>query len=290
MTDAKIIKLEPGLYLVATPIGTARDITLRALDVLASADVIAAEDTRTARKLMDIHGVRLGDRPLVAYHDHSSAGAREAIAEHVTQGRSVAYVSEAGTPMIADPGYHLVETVRGAGHKVVSVPGPSAVVTALTVGGLPTDRFFFAGFLPNTSNARKTYLEELRDVPGTLVFYESPKRIVKCLADMVEVLGPDRQASVCRELTKKFEEVIGATLSELHSTLQNRTLKGELVVLVDRPRGTRDTGDFEGALAQALETMRTRDAADAVAASFGLPRRQVYQKALELAALAKDRT
>lgn len=290
MTDAKTSKLEPGLYLVATPIGTARDITLRALDVLASASVLAAEDTRTARKLMDIHGLRLADRPLLAYHDHSNASVREAIVNHLRDGRSVAYVSEAGTPLIADPGYHLAEAVRAAGQKVVSVPGPSAVVTALTVGGLPTDRFFFAGFPPNSSSARKSFLEEMRDVPGTLVFYESPKRIVKCLGDMIEVLGPDRQVALCRELTKKFEEVISGTLQELHAELQDRTLKGELVVLVDRPRGARDTGDFEQALTKALETMRTRDAADAVAASFGLPRRQVYQKALELAATSKAKT
>ena len=290
MTDAKTSKLEPGLYLVATPIGTARDITLRALDVLASASVLAAEDTRTARKLMDIHGVRLADRPLLAYHDHSNASVRETIVNHLRQGRSVAYVSEAGTPLIADPGYHLAEAVRAAGQKVVSVPGPSAVVTALTVGGLPTDRFFFAGFPPNSGSARKSFLEEMRDVPGTLVFYESPKRIVKCLGDMIEVLGPDRQVALCRELTKKFEEVISGTLLELHAELQGRSLKGELVVLVDRPRDARDPGDFEQALTKALETMRTRDAADAVAASYGLPRRQVYQKALELAATSKAKT
>ncbi|MEX0348725.1 MAG: 16S rRNA (cytidine(1402)-2'-O)-methyltransferase [Paracoccaceae bacterium] len=276
------LRLSPGLYFVATPIGTARDITLRALDVLASADVIAAEDTRSLRHLMDIHGVPLDGRRIVAYHDHSGAGARARLLEALNAGQSVAYASEAGMPLIADPGYDLSRAASDAGHAVTVAPGPSAVLAALTLAGLPTDAFFFAGFLPNATKARRTRLEELRDVPGTLAFYESPKRVADSLADMSVVLG-DRQAALCRELTKKFEEVRRGTLSGLASALKVQGVKGEIVLLVDRARqAAASEEDVENALLTALESHSVKDAAELVARMYSLPRRPLYQRALKL--------
>lgn len=279
----KIEKLQSGLYFVATPIGSARDITLRALDVLASADVIAAEDTRTMKRLLEIHGVALDGRPLLAYHDHSGEGTRAKLLAHLEAGRSVAYASEAGTPLIADPGYHLSRAAAEAGYLVTSAPGPSAIVTALTLAGLPTDAFFFAGFLPNAKRARQTALEALREVPGTLVFYESPKRVAHMLTDAAAVLGGARQAAVARELTKKFEEVMRGSLDELKEQVASRQLKGEIVVLVDRNRAEAvDEGDIETALQEALATLSVRDASEAVARAFGVNKRKIYQLALKL--------
>lgn len=279
----QIKRLQPGLYFVATPIGTARDITLRALDTLASADVIAAEDTRSMRKLLEIHGVPLEGRPVLAYHDHSGAKVREKLLTMLSEGKSVAYASEAGTPLIADPGYHLSKEASEAGYLVTSAPGPSAIATALTLAGLPTDAFFFAGFLPNAKGARRTALEKLRDVPGTLVFYESPKRVVEMLRDAARVLGEDREAAMCRELTKKFEEIKRGTLEALVAEMSSRTIKGEVVVLIDRARSESiSETDLETALAQALDTMSVRDASEAVATAYNIPKRQVYQLALKL--------
>ncbi|GAB4538616.1 MAG: 16S rRNA (cytidine(1402)-2'-O)-methyltransferase [Ruegeria sp.] len=272
-----------GLYFVATPIGTARDITLRALDVLASADVIAAEDTRSLRKLMEIHGVPLEGRRILSYHDHSGTGARERIMAELAQGKSVAYASEAGMPLIADPGYDLGKQAAEAGFTVTCAPGASAVVTALTLAGLPTDAFFFAGFLPNASGARRARIEALRDIPGTLVFYESPKRLGACLSDLAQVLGGERQAAICRELTKKFEEVRRGSLAELSEQYRDATVKGEIVLLVDRAHSQAvNDSDVEEALRQALETHSVRDAADLVSRMYDLPRRPIYQKALQL--------
>lgn len=281
--NLQTVKLQPGLYFVATPIGSARDITLRALDVLASADVIAAEDTRSMKKLLEIHGVALNGRPVLSYHDHSGEGARAKLLAHLAAGRSVAYASEAGTPLIADPGYHLSVAAAEAGHLVTSAPGPSAIITALSLAGLPTDSFFFAGFLPNTKKARQTALEALREVPGTLVFYESPKRVAAMLADAAEVLGAGRQGAVARELTKKFEEVIRGDLAHLAAELSARQVKGEIVVLVDRQRGAAAREeDVEHALIEALSTLSVRDASDAVAQAYGVNRRKVYQLALKV--------
>ena len=283
MLNLQSKKLSPGVYLLATPIGTARDITLRALDILASADVLVAEDTRSLRKLMDIHGVALGDRPLLSYHDHNGAQMRPRLLALLASGKSLAYASEAGTPMVADPGFDLARAARAEGHEVISAPGPSAVITALTLAGLPTDRFFFAGFLPNAKGARKTMLKDLAEVPGTLVFYESPKRIAAMLADAAEVLGADREAAVCRELTKKFEEVLRAPLAELAQQCSVRSLKGECVVLVDRKRLPEfQEIDLEPKLQAMLGTYSLRDAADALAAETGQPRRKIYQLALKL--------
>ncbi len=277
------IRLAPGLYFVATPIGTARDITLRALDVLASADMIAAEDTRSLRRLMEIHGVPLEGRRILAYHDHSGAGARGKILDALGQGQSVAYASEAGMPLIADPGYDLGRQAAEAGFVVTCAPGPSAALAALTLAGLPTDAFFFAGFLPNASGARRSRIEALRDIPGTLVFYESPKRVANCLADLADVLGGDRQAALCRELTKKFEEVRRGTLADLSAEYQGASVKGEVVLLVERAHSqTVNDSDVEEALRRALETHSVRDAADLVSQMYSLPRRPIYQMALKL--------
>lgn len=276
-------QLAGGLYLVATPIGTARDITLRTLDILASADVIAAEDTRSMRHLMDIHGVPLEGRPLLAYHDHNGARMRPRLMAALAEGKSVAYGSEAGTPLVADPGYQLGVEAISEGFNVVSAPGPSAVLAALTVAGLPTDRFLFAGFLPNAGAARRGALEELAGVPATLVFYESPKRVAAMLRDAAAVLGGERRAALCRELTKKFEEVLRGTLDELVAELETRSVKGEVVVLIDRGHSeSLSEDDIDIALRQALATMSMRDAAEAVAAAYGLPKRQVYQMALKM--------
>ena len=230
----EIRSMEAGLYLVATPIGSARDITLRALDILASCDVIAAEDTRTVRKLMEIHGIPLGQRPVVAFHDHSGEDRVARIVAQIAQGRSVACVSEAGTPLIADPGYELARAVQAAGLPVTAAPGASAVLAALAVGGLPTDRFAFVGFLSASAAQRRSQLADLRALPFTLVIYESPKRVHDLLADCCDILGEEREAVVCRELTKKFEEVSRGTLGSLRADHAGRTVKGEIVVLIGR--------------------------------------------------------
>lgn len=276
-------KLVPGVYLLATPIGTARDITLRALDILASADVLVAEDTRSLRKLMEIHGVPLGERPVLSYHDHNGAQMRPRLMGLLAEGKSLAYASEAGTPMVADPGFDLARAARDEGYDVISAPGPSAVVTALTLAGLPTDRFMFAGFLPNAKGARRKMLEELSAIPATLAFYESPKRVAAMLKDAADVMGGARDAAVCRELTKKFEEVIRAPLQDLADICADRSLKGEIVVLIDRPRSPNVSEvDIEAELKLLLETMSVRDASDELAAKTGVERRKIYQMALAL--------
>ncbi|MEM6481178.1 MAG: 16S rRNA (cytidine(1402)-2'-O)-methyltransferase [Pseudomonadota bacterium] len=274
--------LAPGLYLIATPIGAARDITLRALDLLKSAEVLVAEDTRSLKRLMDIHGIDPAGRPVLSYHDHNGAKMRPRILERLRAGQSVLYASEAGSPLVADPGYDLVRDVIEAGLPLSCAPGPSAVIAALCLSGLPSDRFLFAGFLPAAQNRRKTALEELSDVPATLIFYESPRRIAALLKDAVGILSGDRKAVLCREMTKKFEEVLRGTLLELSIQLNERDLKGELVLLIERgaPQSTTDE-EITEALVQALPKMSVRDAADTVARAYGLKKRDVYQKALK---------
>ncbi len=274
--------LQAGLYLVATPIGNARDITLRALDILAAADVIAAEDTRTARKLLDIHAVALSKRPLIAYHDHSGENGRAGILKLIAAGKSVAYVSEAGTPLVSDPGYALARDIGAAGHYVTAAPGASAVLTALSLSGLPSDRFLFAGFAPSSQAARRRWLEELLPVPATLVIYESPRRLHETLADLGELTGPNRPVAIARELTKKFEEVLRGTLGELTEALAERELKGEIVLLIGRGHDEVTEETMEDALRRAMAEMTLKDAAATVAEAYGLPRRKVYQAALEM--------
>jgi 16S rRNA (cytidine1402-2'-O)-methyltransferase len=280
--DFEIKHLPAGLHFVATPIGNARDITLRALDTLASADVLAAEDTRTLRRLMDMHGVPLGARKMIAYHDQNGAKARPRLLSLMAEGKSVAYASEAGTPLVADPGFVLSREALAAGLFVTSAPGPSAMIAALTIAGLPSDRFLFAGFPPSTAGARKTFFTEFGPVQATLGFYESPNRIYKTLTELCEIYGETRKVAICREITKKFEEVISGTLGELCESLKDRAFKGEIVLLVARAEAVEASAeDLDTALDAALAEMTVKDAAATVAKALGMQKRQVYQQALE---------
>lgn len=274
----------PGLHMVATPIGAARDVTLRALDILRDADVIAAEDTRTARKLMELHGVSVAGRPMVAYHDHNGPQARPRLMGVLRDGQSVAYVSEAGTPMVADPGYQLVQAAIEEGFAVYAAPGASAVLSALVVSGLPSDRFLFAGFAPNKGEKRRSWLEDQAAVGATLVLYESPKRVHGLLDVLWEVFG-EVEMALCRELTKRHEEVIRGTVDAVRAAIAYRSLKGE-VVLVIGPRAEKALApeEIETALRSALQTQSVKTAASEVSAQLGLPRRDVYQMALAIAA------
>lgn len=279
-SDAK--SLAAGLYMVATPIGAARDITLRALDILATADVLAAEDTRTLRHLMEIHGIPLNGRHVVPYHDHNGERALPRLLADLRLGKTVAYASEAGTPLISDPGFELTRAARDEGLPVFAAPGASAVLYALTVAGLPTDRFLFAGFPPAAKGARKTFLKDLAQVQATLVLYESPNRINQILDELAQSHGESRQAAVCRELTKRFEEVTRGTLAELKTGFAGRDVKGEIVLVIDRGPEIRASAEtVETALEQAMVHMTVKDAAAAVAEAYGLPRRDVYQLALK---------
>lgn len=278
-------KLPPGLHFIATPIGAARDITLRALDILAAADVLAAEDTRTLRHLMEIHGVPLNGRPMVAYHDHNGDQARPRLLAALAEGKSVVYASEAGTPLVADPGYQLGRAVIEAGYTVLAAPGPSAVLAALTVSGLPSDRFLFAGFPPSSGGPRQTFLRGIAQSDATVILYESPKRIQKLLDDLWQITEATRRIVVCRELTKRFEEVTRGTLEEVRAAYDGRDVKGEIVVLIDRaPDRAVTPEDLDSALREALRAHRLKDAAALVSEAFGLPKREVYQRALQLAA------
>ncbi|MEM6383387.1 MAG: 16S rRNA (cytidine(1402)-2'-O)-methyltransferase [Pseudomonadota bacterium] len=272
---------------MATPIGNLGDITVRALETLASCDVIACEDTRASRTLCDRYGI---STPLTAYHDHNGDRARPALLKRLEQGQSVALISDAGTPLIADPGYKLVEAARDARHSVVAIPGPSAIITALSIAGLPTDRFLFAGFLPSKASARRRVLEELNRERHTLCFYEAPSRLADTLESLVDIFGGGRPARVARELTKRFETIQGETLAELadHYRLQEKP-RGEIVILVGpAPPTAPDADELDAALRQALVTESLKDAAKQVAQSFGLRRRDVYQRALELTADEHD--
>lgn len=273
--------IAPGLHFVSTPIGAARDITLRALDLLAGADVLAAEDTRSLRHLMEIHGIALGGRPLVAYHEHNESQALPRLIRAIEEGKSVVYASEAGTPLVSDPGFGLARAVIAAGLPITAAPGPSAVLCALTVSGLPSDRFLFAGFVPSASAARKRFLQDLVEIPATIILYDSPKRVRETLGDLVTLFGEDREAALCRELTKRFEEVSRGTLKDLANALAGREVKGEIVLVIDRAppqQAARET--VEAALDRAMASMSVKDAAAAVAEAFNLPRREVYQMAL----------
>lgn len=277
------LRIAAGLHLVSTPIGAARDITLRALDILAAADVLAAEDTRTLRHLMEIHGVPLNNRPMIAYHDHNGTAARPRLIAALKEGKSVAYASEAGTPLVADPGYQLARAAIAEGLPVLAAPGASAVLCALTVSGIPSDRFTFMGFLPNRSAARKTVLREVKTMASSLIFYESPHRVEASLQDMRDCLGADRSAAVCRELTKKFEEITRGSLGELADQFHDREVKGEVVIVVDRGVVAVATAeDVEDALKVALRDHSMKEAAAMVAEEFGMSRRDAYQIALKL--------
>jgi 16S rRNA (cytidine1402-2'-O)-methyltransferase len=270
---------------VATPIGNLRDITLRALEALRRADAVACEDTRVTAKLLAAHGLAA---KLVAYHDHNAPRVRPLLIQRLKHGETLALVSDAGTPLIADPGYRLVREAVAEGIHVTVLPGPSSVLAALVISGLPTDRFMFAGFLPSRSGARRNALGELRAVPATLVFLESANRLADSLADMRDALG-DRECATAREITKLFEEVRRGKLSALAEAYAASSPKGEVVVVVGPPEAEAvSASDLDARLGAALATMTVRDAAEAVAAATGIPKRKVYRRALELAAHLRE--
>lgn len=275
-------KRSPGLYVVATPIGNAADITLRALDLIAQADVVACEDTRETGKLLALHGVRAR---LMAYHDHNAERVRPTLLTRLKAGETVALVSDAGTPLVSDPGYKLVAEAIALGVRVSTAPGPSAALAALTVSGLPPQPFLFAAYPSPRSTARRRGLAEVKDVKATLVFFESPRRLAGSLADMAAVLG-DRQAAVARELTKLFEEVRRGRLSELAAYYRSHGApKGEVVVVVAPPEEQEPSAaELDRRLRQALATMTLREAATAVREITGASRRRVYARALRLTA------
>jgi 16S rRNA (cytidine1402-2'-O)-methyltransferase len=278
-------KLPPGLYLVATPIGNLGDISRRALETLRAVDRIAAEDTRVARRLLS--ALAIAGRRIERYDDHADADARARLVAAIAAGESVALVSDAGMPVIADPGLKLVRAAREAGLRVTAVPGASAPLTALALSGLASDRFFFAGFLPPRQSARRGALQELASIPATLVVLEAPQRLQESLADFAAILGGERPAAVARELTKMFEEVRTGTLADLaRSYADAPPPKGEIVVVVGAPpedaQPVASDAEIDARLAQALETMSLRDAVDAVAGALGLHRRAVYARALVL--------
>ncbi|WFU02164.1 16S rRNA (cytidine(1402)-2'-O)-methyltransferase [Rhizobium sp. CB3171] len=273
--------LEPALYLVATPIGNLGDITLRALETLAGADVLACEDTRVTRVLLDRYGIQ--NRPF-AYHEHNADEAGPRLLQALEAGRSVALVSDAGTPLVSDPGYRLALQAIEAGYRVVPIPGASAPLAALVGSGLPNDAFFFAGFLPAKDKGRRDRLAELAAVPATLIFFESPHRIAATLAAAADVLGGERKAAVCRELTKTFEEFRRGTLTELavfYEAVEH--VKGEIVLLVGPPEETvAAEADVEAILGDLARSMATAKAAAEAARITGLPRKELYQRLLDM--------
>lgn len=271
--------LAPGLYVTATPIGNARDITLRALEVLSGCDLIAAEDTRVSAKLLSLHGL---SKPLTPYNDHNGAQARPKLLARLKEGARIALISDAGTPLVSDPGYKLVRDALAQGIAVHAIPGASAMLTALALGGLPTDRFMFAGFLPAKSGERGTALAELKQVPATLIFFESAQRLAESLAQMAEVLG-ERAAAVTRELTKLHEEVRRGMLDVLAEQYSREPApKGEVTILVGPPAKVQaDNARIDALLDKALPFMPVRAAADLIADALALPRKQIYRRALD---------
>jgi 16S rRNA (cytidine1402-2'-O)-methyltransferase len=275
-------KPAPGLYLVATPIGNLGDITLRALETLAGVDIIACEDTRITRRLTERYGIAAQLKP---YHEHNAEAARPKILQALSQGSSIALVSDAGTPLISDPGFKLVREVSAAGHAVYALPGPSSVLAALAVAALPTDRFYFEGFLPAKSTARRTRLAELARIEATLVLFESGNRVQDTLADLAELMG-ERDAAICRELTKLHEEISRAPLGELARQADALETRGEFVLVIGPPAADAQamTPDaLDDLLRQQLTTGTVKDAVAHAVELSGRPRREVYARALELA-------
>ncbi|MBB6122360.1 16S rRNA (cytidine(1402)-2'-O)-methyltransferase [Sphingobium subterraneum] len=271
--------LSPGLYIVAGPIGNLSDLTPRAADILRRADVVAVEDSRVSARLLQHAG---SDRPMVPYHDHSNEGLRVRLIERMGQ-EAVALLSDAGTPLISDPGYKLVRDARAVGRAIYTLPGPCAAIAALTLSGLPTDRFLFQGFLPAKAKAREDALREVAGLRATLVFYESGPRLSASLGTMADVLG-DRDAAVCREISKKFEETRTATLVELARLYVDAAPKGEIVVIVGPPgeAPAASEEDADAALREALTRLPVAKAAGEVAKKLGLDRRTLYDRAVEL--------
>jgi 16S rRNA (cytidine1402-2'-O)-methyltransferase len=274
-------RLKSGLHIVATPIGNLGDITLRALAALAGADLIACEDTRVTRKLLDRYAIRT---PLTPYHDHNAADARPKLLRRLGDGAAIVLVSDAGTPLVSDPGYKLVRAAQDAGYGVTAIPGASAVLAALAVAGLPTDQFFFAGFLPPKQAARRARIAELARIPATLVLFESGPRLAATLADLAAGLGQIREAALCRELTKLHEEVRRGDLKALAESYAAAEPRGEIVLVVGPPRAAErpSAEEADELLRSALSRTSLKAAVAEVAATTGLPRRQIYQRALAL--------
>jgi 16S rRNA (cytidine1402-2'-O)-methyltransferase len=270
--------LTPGLYLVATPIGNLGDITLRALSVLIRADIVYCEDTRHSAKLLGHYSIHATTRPL---HDHNEDSERSRVLRDLEAGKRIALISDAGTPLISDPGFKLVRDCAAAGHAVISIPGPSSVISAISASGLPTDAFFFAGFLPPKQAARRARLSELKLVPGSLIFFESPQRAADSLADMAELLG-ERDAVMARELTKMHEELARGPLQALAESVKTRELKGEIVLVVGPSTAAEATDDDIAArLDVALQSMSLKDAAKAVSDALGVAKTRVYDLGLK---------
>ena len=281
-------KATPGLHLVATPIGNLGDITLRALETLAGVDIIACEDTRITRRLTERFAISAVLKP---YHEHNAAAARPKILEQLAQGASIALVSDAGTPLISDPGFKLVREVCAAGYPVVALPGPSSVLAALSVAALPTDRFFFEGFLPAKETARRTRLAELARIDATLVMFESGSRIQDSLQDLAAVMGP-RDAAICRELTKLHEDIHRASLSELADRAGALETRGEFVLVVGPPAAdakVMSSSDLDDLLLASLKENSVKDSVARAVEVSGRPRREVYARALELAGQHRSR-
>jgi 16S rRNA (cytidine1402-2'-O)-methyltransferase len=275
--------LPAGLYLVATPIGNLGDISLRALETLAGADAIACEDTRVSHKLLERYGIKASLSP---YHEHNAAEARPRLIERMLAGGSIALISDAGTPLISDPGYKLVRAAQDEGIAVTAIPGASAVLAALNIAGLPTDRFFFEGFLPPKQQARRTRIGELARIPATLVLFETGPRMADVLADLADVLGP-REAAICRELTKLHEEMRRDALPALATHYAgDAETRGEFVVVIAPPDENAfapSAEDVDGLLRRTLSETTLKDAVAIVADATGQPRREIYQRALALA-------
>ncbi len=280
----EVARLASGLHIVATPIGNLGDITLRALAALAGADLIACEDTRVTRRLLDRYAI---SSPLAPYHDRNAESARPKLLRRLAEGAAIALVSDAGTPLVSDPGYKLVRAAAEAGHAVTALPGASAPLAALTVAGLPTDQFFFAGFLPPKAAARRSRIAALARIPATLVLFESGPRIAATLADLAAALA-GREAALCRELTKLHEEVRRGDLVALAESAATAELRGEFVLVIGPPAAERPAvGDADVLLRQALGRTSLKDAVGEVAEATGLPRREIYQRALALTKEAK---
>ena len=270
--------IEPGLYIVATPIGNLSDITLRALRTLASADLIACEDTRNTGKLLKYFDI---NTPMIAYHEHNADKVSPRIIAALGQQKCIALVSDAGTPLISDPGYKLVNKAQAVQAKIIPIPGASAPLTALVASGLETDNFFFAGFLPSRELARQKRLKQLSDLPTTLIFFESPNRLHASIEDMIKILGGERKAAICRELTKLHEEICNANLSELAKTYHERKVRGEIVIVIGAP-GQKNQVDTDSLLRELLQTMSVSRAAAEAAILTGKTKRDLYQRALAM--------
>ena len=277
--DIEVPHATPGLHIVATPIGNLGDITLRALETLAGADAIACEDTRVTRKLLDRYVIAT---PLTPYHDHNAEQARPALLRRLGDGASIALVSDAGTPLVSDPGFKLVRAAHDAGIAITVLPGASATLAALTLAGLPTDQFFFAGFLPPKPGARRSRIAELARIPATLVLFETGPRLAATLADLATGLG-QREAAICRELTKLHEEVRRGDLATLNQTCAEGESRGEIVLVIGPPQAAQPSAhETDTLLRAAMARVSLKDAVGEVADITGMPRRELYQRALEL--------